>query len=359
MLVNLQAVDYQKNADRTNGEDKEHPLFYALIRDARRFISSYRSIIEMAPLQTYASALVFSPQDSPIRKSHAVQLPRWILRYPPVETDWSPVLQVLEGHSRSVSVLAFSPDGKLLASGAGDNTVRLWEASTGKLRNTFQSPHALALTFSPDGQRVALASYRRGGKGVQPDDVQLYDTTTGSLIQLLEGLSARVLALAFTPDGTRIVLVSRDGKVRLWNLVNATLEEIREVQGPIQAATLSTSGESLAIGYHETGEVELCHFRTEETTTLLEDRDLSFRTLAFSSDGSQLACGGRDVNIWETTTGEVRISLSQPTSSHRIQALAFSSDAAWLVGGTTDQLILFWEVQTGALGRTLRNGTER
>src|SRR2546430_17338912 len=85
-------------------------LFLAMIHDAKRFILSYRSIIEEAPLQLYYSALIFSPKKSEIRRYFWDQTPCWVMSLPIVEEHWNSFLQALEGHSDGVSTLAFSPE---------------------------------------------------------------------------------------------------------------------------------------------------------------------------------------------------------------------------------------------------------
>ncbi|KAK4205918.1 putative HET containing-domain vegetative incompatibility protein, partial [Rhypophila decipiens] len=97
--------------------------FRNLVEDAYRFILLNRWVIEEAPLQTYISALLFTPVDSIIRRMFAREEPGWVLTKPVVEKIWSPCLQTFEGHSSGVSSVAFSPDGSRIASGSDDQTL--------------------------------------------------------------------------------------------------------------------------------------------------------------------------------------------------------------------------------------------
>jgi WD40 repeat protein len=99
----------------------ESPHLYAMIHDVYRFILHNRWILESAPLQLYCSALIFAPKMSVIRWQFFDQIPQWIHRLPEVRKEWGSSLQTLEGHSRGVHAVIFSPDGQLVASASRDN----------------------------------------------------------------------------------------------------------------------------------------------------------------------------------------------------------------------------------------------
>jgi WD40 repeat protein len=134
----------------------------------------------MAPLQLYSSSLIFAPQEALIRTNFSRELPDWLYRGPKVEENWSPELQTLEGHSRWVESVAFSPDGRLLASGSDDETIKLWDPATGALKHTLEghSGSVASVAFSPDGRRLASGSSDR--------TIKLWDPATGALEHTLD-----------------------------------------------------------------------------------------------------------------------------------------------------------------------------
>jgi hypothetical protein len=129
-------------------------LLLPMIQDAKHFILYNRSIVEKALLQVYASALVFSPKMSLIRRQFLSQGPAWIESWPVVEENWSPSLQMFEGYSSSVRAITFLPNRQVLVSGSDNKTVWLWDTRTGALQHTLESYSGRieTVTFLPNRQ---------------------------------------------------------------------------------------------------------------------------------------------------------------------------------------------------------------
>ncbi len=162
------------------------------------------------------------------------------------------MVYLLKGHEKDVNAVAFSPDGKILASGADDATVRLWRVSNGSLLRTLDKGEwiVLSLAFSPDGTLLAA------GTG---DDISLWRVADGSLVRTLKDERigrGGVESVAFSPDGT-LLAASADSAILLWRVADGTLLQVLEGhQGAVHSLAFSPDGTLLASG-SEDGTVRL------------------------------------------------------------------------------------------------------
>ncbi len=156
------------------------------------------------------------------------------------------ILQGYTGRGR-VNSVCFSPDGACIASSSWDNTVRVWDASTGTCLRTLEghTDPVWSVSFSPDGARIASSSW--------DNTVRVWDASTGTCLRTLEGHTDPVWSVSFSPDGARIASGSLDKTVRVWDA--ATGECLRTLEGHMDwvlSVSFSRDGTRIASGllYH-------------------------------------------------------------------------------------------------------------
>jgi WD40 repeat protein len=296
------------------------------------------------------------------------QLRNWEWHHLKSRTDLS--LVTLRGHTSAVSSIAFSPDGERLASASRDNTVKLWNVTSGAEVLTLRGHNkgllhkgVTAVVFSPDGQRLASASSDK--------TVKLWDAIRGAEVLTLEGHMAAVTSVAFSRDGLRLASASDDRTVKLWNA--STGDELITLRGHasgVSCVTFSPDGQRLASGSDD-GTIKLWDANTDaENLTqrawiqrnrpASEAEILTFRgdsrvsAVAFSPDGERLASASADsrVKVWNVTDGAEMLTMRGHQGS--VYSVSFGPDGQRLTSAGDDGTVKLWDASSGVEILTLR-----
>ena len=250
------------------------------------------------------------------------------------------------GHSDAVYSVAFSPNGRMLASGSKDDTIRLWNAHTGAHLKEFRhggDVHSVA--FSPDGSMLASGGSRR-------TSVYLWDTNTGETRKILTGHRFSVYSVAFSPDGSMLASGSRDYTIRLWDVnTGETLKTLTGHGSVVKSVAFSPDGKTIASSGND-GTVRIWDINTGVNLKILSGHGSIVNSVVFSPDGKTIASGGYEpqkssngsVRLWDVNTGKnlkILTGHSNPVSS-----VAFSPDGKTIASGSTDRTIRLWDVNT-------------
>ena len=253
----------------------------------------------------------------------------------------------LEGHDDTVRSISISPDGKTLASGSSDKTIKLWDVETGREIRTLpgHDDWVRSISFSPDGQTLA--------SGSSDKTIKLWDVETGAEIRTLPGHDRQVLSVSFSPDGQTLASGSSDNTIKLWDV--ETGAEIRTLEGhdeEVNSVSFSPDGQTLASGSYDKT-IKLWDVETGAEIRTLEGHDEEVNSVSFSPDGQTLASGSLDktIKLWDVETGAEIRSLSG--HDEEVNSVSFSPDGQTLASGSYDRTIKLWDVETGAEIRTL------
>ncbi|KAI2863432.1 hypothetical protein CBS63078_2983 [Aspergillus niger] len=382
-------------------EVQNETLLSGFLYDAHRFILKNLGIAEKAPLQLYASALVFAPQKSPIRNKFARHIPPCISRLPNVGLKWGPSLQSYEGHNgRFIIGVACSPDGEVIASMDKIGTIILWSTLTGTIRQSFRviddkdnlpeiEPGNSKLTFSPDGRLLASVFKKESGiqlwkastgilHGGIPNHLRCHDRpaftpdSTAVLVQdistkphtlglwsiaqrtfhqTLEGQIDGLLASAISHDGQMIATGSDTGILRLWNTAMSmkVQSQIKMSGGSIKSLAFSPHDDLLASCSYPGG-VKVWNVKDGSLVHSFED--LHPISVAFSYNGEFVAsCGWfGTAKLWNSASGKLEHNLN------RVHTFAFSPNGE-LVSDWGDGIVRLWDLRIGDQNSTALSHT--
>jgi len=247
-------------------------------------------------------------------------------------------LRTLKGHRAKVYSVTYSPNGKYLASGGSDQTVRLWDANTGKLLHTYQGHQGsvLVVRFSPDGKNLA--------SGSADGTIKIWGTTSGVVVKTLEGHSDMVGTIDYSKNGQSLVSGSRDKTVKLWNLTTGhVIHTFEDNPTLIYGVSFDPKGKKIvsASGIN----LKVWNATTYQLEKTLKGHKDHIMAVTFSPDGSKIITGSRDgsLKMWQTNNGKLIRTYLEPYAL--VTSVAMSPDQHYLVRGGKN--LRLWDAEGG------------
>ncbi len=315
-------------------------------------------------------------------------------------------LAVFKGHTALLTVIAFAPDGRWLATGDVTGVVKLWDTATGRERLTLGQSKTGAppshditwLAFAPDGRRLLAADgtstarwwetatgralppftlpdgfvqnavFLPGGKQILMGDkdsvFHLWDVAARRHLTRWNGHAGFIKAFAFAPDGRTLATGSYDRTVKLWPL--ATLPKqapqpttLRGHGSAVYCLAWSPDGRWLATGSLD-NTVKLWDTHVPTDLRLPAETVVSWHATAFTSTHELLALGtskGGEVKLWNLSTGQTLAQLSGLEPDKPLLCAVFSPDQQLVVTSGMDSLVRLWDTASGKLLQTLDRHT--
>ncbi|MEH2157802.1 NB-ARC domain-containing protein [Nostoc sp.] len=258
-------------------------------------------------------------------------------------------LMTCKGHAGWVWSVSFSPDGQVLASGGNDQTIKLWDVSTGQCFKTLEghSGAVRSVTFSPDGQVLATGS--------DDQTVKLWNVSTGKCLKILQEHGCSVWSVAFSSKGNMLATGNDDYKVRLWDINSSSC--IYTLEGHTQrvySVNFSPDANTLASGSHDQT-VKLWDISSAQCLKTLQGHTDLVHSVTFSVDGGALVSCGDDqtVKVWDFVTGQCLKTLQGHRS--RVWSLAVCINQNICASSSDDQTVKLWNINTGRCIKTLRS----
>ena len=256
----------------------------------------------------------------------------------------SPRYTTLTTHKHSILKVAFSPNPRnTLAFGSADNLIYIWDTETKSHQRTLRghTDYVLSVAYSPDGRKLA--------SGDKNGTVRIWNAQTGSLRYTLYGHTNSVFSVAFSPDGSTVASGSLDGTIRLWDPDFGSIKKtLTGTLTPVISIAFNPIGHTLVSGNYD-GTANLWNLNEESIVETYKGHTDIVLSIDFCPDGSLIASGSADgsVRVWETDTGILQHTFTE--HSDWVNSVAFNPGAGnWmLASGSSDNTIRLWNTHSG------------
>ncbi|MBD2312407.1 protein kinase [Desertifilum sp. FACHB-1129] len=283
-----------------------------------------------------------TPSQTRIQSNSGITMLPVLLGYSELE-----LTHTLYGHSDSVYVVAFHPNGQLVASGSWDGTIKLWKVANGQQFQTLKGHlnRVYTVAFHPEGQLMVSGSW--------DGTLRFWHVGTGKLKRTLREWSGKVRSVAVSPDGE--YLASSAGKqVKLWDFSGGT--EVFTLSGhlkDVNAIAWSPDGKMLATASAD-GTIKLWDMSSYQEFCTLQSHQKEVSAIAWGTDAEWLVSGSLDqtIKLWHIPTQQMRHTLVGHTGG--VLSVAFCTDGQTLVSGSVDRTIKLWDIYTQQEQYTLK-----
>jgi WD40 repeat protein len=304
------------------------------VHDLHRFIMYNKFAIEISPLQSYVSALIFSPSLSQVTQLFKQEAPSWFMVKPAPKDHWSECLQTLMGHKQVIEAVKFSHDSALLVSVSMDGAGKVWNTSSGTCVQDFEHPRATALSFSHDSSVLAL--------GCWDATVRTWNVTSGAWEHILNGHGEAVVSVSYSRDSSLLASASYDTFVIIWDMYSGTLQKLlRGHSGHVASVSFSYDSSLLVSGSSDKT-VRIWDTTSGDCLRTLEGHSAEINSVACSVDSCIISASeDGTLKLWDISSGTCIRTLEGHDAG--VYSASFANDSSLVVSASKDMTLKFWE----------------